>query len=65
MMGAPKLGDKTAWSARVKKGMDKLLANSLRGYKGPKGMMPAKGGNTKLTDAQVGNAVAYMVGQVK
>jgi len=27
--------------------------------------MPAKGGNTKLTDAQVGNAVAYMVGQSK
>ncbi|MBN1928092.1 MAG: cytochrome c5 family protein [Chlorobiaceae bacterium] len=65
MMGAPKLGDKAAWKSHIAKGMDAMVANSIKGYKGPKGMMPAKGGNPKLTDAQVGNAVAYMVGQSK
>jgi cytochrome c5 len=65
MMGAPKLGDKAAWAPHIAKGMDKMVANSITGYKGAKGQMPAKGGNTKLTDAQVGNAVAYMVGLSK
>lgn len=65
MMGAPKVGDKAEWAPRIKQGMNVLVANSIKGYKGAKGMMPAKGGNPKLTDAQVGNAVAYMVGQSK
>jgi cytochrome c5 len=61
MMGAPKVGDKAAWAPHIAKGMDKMVANSISGYKGAKGMMPAKGGNAKLTNEQVGNAVAYMV----
>ncbi len=65
MMGAPKVGNKAEWAPRIKQGMNVLVANSIKGYKGAKGMMPAKGGNPKLTDAQVGNAVAYMVGQSK
>ncbi|HHE07429.1 MAG TPA: cytochrome c5 family protein [Chlorobaculum parvum] len=65
MMGAPKVGDKAEWAHRIKQGMNALVANSIKGYKGAKGMMPAKGGNPKLTDAQVGNAVAYMVGHSK
>nr|P00123.1 RecName: Full=Cytochrome c-555; AltName: Full=Cytochrome c555 [Chlorobaculum thiosulfatiphilum]pir/CCCF55/ cytochrome c555 - Chlorobium sp [Chlorobium sp.] len=65
MMGAPKVGDKAAWAPHIAKGMNVMVANSIKGYKGTKGMMPAKGGNPKLTDAQVGNAVAYMVGQSK
>jgi cytochrome c5 len=65
MMGAPKVGDKAAWASHTAKGIDAMVANSIKGYKGAKGMMPAKGGNAKLTDAQVGNAVAYMVGQSK
>lgn len=65
IMGAPKLGDKAAWAPRISKGMPVLVSNSVKGFKGTKGMMPAKGGNAKLTDAQVGNAVAYMVGQSK
>lgn len=60
MMGAPKTGDKKAWKPHIAKGTDALVANAIKGYKGTKGMMPAKGGNTKLTNAQVGNAVAYM-----
>jgi cytochrome c5 len=65
MMGAPKLGDKAAWAPRIGQGIPAMVAKSIKGFKGPKGMMPAKGGNAKLTDAQVGNAVAYMVGASK
>uniref|UniRef100_Q3AS45 Cytochrome c-555 n=1 Tax=Chlorobium chlorochromatii (strain CaD3) TaxID=340177 RepID=Q3AS45_CHLCH len=65
MMGAPKLGDKANWAPRIAQGMDKLVSKSVAGYKGAKGMMPAKGGNAKLTKPEVGNAVAYMVQQSK
>lgn len=65
IMGAPKTGDKAAWAPRIAKGMPVMVSNSVKGFKGAKGMMPAKGGNAKLTDVQVGNAVAYMVGQSK
>jgi cytochrome c5 len=65
MMGAPKTGDKVAWKPRIAQGMDVLVSKSIKGYKGSKGMMPAKGGNVKLTNSQVGDAVAYMVGQSK
>lgn len=65
MMGAPKVGDKAAWAPHIAKGMDKMTANSITGYKGAKGQMPAKGGNAKLTPQQVGDAVAYMVSQSK
>lgn len=65
VMGAPKTGDKAAWAPRIAQGMDKLVSNSVKGFKGAKGMMPPKGGNPKLTDAQVGNAVAYLVQQSK
>ena len=57
--GAPKLGDATAWSARLAQGMDALYATSLRG----KGAMPAKGGNPALSDADVKAAVDFMAAQ--
>jgi cytochrome c5 len=65
IMGAPAVGNKPAWAPRIAQGMDVLVSKSIKGYQGKKGMMPAKGGNAKLTDAEVGNAVAYMVGQSK
>jgi cytochrome c5 len=55
--GAPKFGDKAAWAPRIKTGIDALHASALRG----KGAMPAKGGNTALSDADVSAAVDYMV----
>ena len=64
-MGAPKLGDKAAWAPRIAQGQPMLVSKSTKGFTGKKGMMPAKGGNAKLTDAQVGNAVAYIVQQSK
>ena len=52
--GAPKLGDKAAWAPRIAEGLDTLVKPAINGYKGPDGnMMPAKGGNPALTDAQV------------
>ena len=65
MMGAPKVGTKADWTGRVGQGVDAMAAKSIKGFKGTKGMMPAKGGNASLTDKQVGDAVAYMVGASK
>ena len=56
---APKLGDKAAWSARVATGKDALYHSALNG----KNVMPAKGGNTALSDDEVKAAVDYIVGK--
>lgn len=60
--GAPKMGDKEAWAPRISQGMDTLKQHAIQGFKGKKGFMPAKGGRADLSDAQVGAAVEYMVG---
>ena len=59
--GAPKLGDKAAWSSRVAQGMDVLHQHALKGFMGGAGMMPPKGGRTDLSDEEVMAAVDYMV----
>ena len=59
--GAPKFGDKAAWKEHVAKGLPTLEQHALHGFKGSKGFMPAKGGNSSLSDAQVKAAVHYMV----
>lgn len=59
--GAPKFGDKDAWAPRIKTGADALHASALKG----KGVMPAKGGNASLSDADVIAAADYMIGQAK
>jgi cytochrome c5 len=63
--GAPKLGDKAAWKDRIAQGNDTLHTHALKGFQGKKGMMPAKGGNMSLADADVKAAVDYMVSQSK
>lgn len=60
MMGAPKPGDKAAWKDRLPQGVETMAKKSIEGFQGKAGMMPAKGGNTSLTDEEVTNAVAYM-----
>ncbi len=55
--GAPKVGDKAAWTARLSQGLPMLLEHALKGIRG----MPAKGGNADLPDADLANAVGYMV----
>jgi cytochrome c5 len=59
--GAPKLGDKAVWAPRIKEGKDDLYETSLKG----KGAMPAKGGNSALSDADVKAAVDYMISKGK
>ncbi|HEY4090342.1 MAG TPA: c-type cytochrome [Luteibacter sp.] len=64
--GAPKLGDKGAWSARIAEGTAVLIKHAIEGYTGPDGNhMPPKGGNPALNDEQVTNTVKWMVDQAK
>ena len=57
--GAPKVGDAAAWTPRAAQGMDTLLKHALNG----KGAMPPKGGNPSFSDADIHNAIAYMLKQ--
>jgi len=63
--GAPKLGDKGQWAKRIAKGLDALYASSVNGIQGTAGVMPAKGGNPALSNAEVKAAVDYIVAQSK
>lgn len=58
-VGAPKLGDASAWAPRIKTGSAALYASAIKG----KGVMPARGGNTSLTNAEVQAAVNYIISQ--
>lgn len=58
--GAPKLGDKAAWSARLGLGVDGLTASVIKG----KGAMPPKGGSA-ASDAEIQAAVQYMLASVQ
>lgn len=59
--GAPKTGDKAAWSGRIGQGMDTLYANAINGKKA----MPARGGNKNLSDDEVKSAVDFMIAKSK
>ncbi len=61
--GAPALGDSEAWAARIERGMDTLIDNAVNGYSGSTGIMPRRGGRLDLSDAEVIEAVEYMVEQ--
>ncbi|MBC8058282.1 MAG: c-type cytochrome, partial [Rhizobiales bacterium] len=60
--GAPKVGDKAAWAARLAeaKGLDGVVAIATKG----KGAMPAKGGSN-ASDAEFRAVVTYMVNASK
>ncbi|MCP5150194.1 MAG: cytochrome c5 family protein [Ectothiorhodospiraceae bacterium] len=57
--GAPKLGDKAAWEPRAATGLDAMVGSVMNG----KGAMPPKGGMANLEDADIRNAVRYMLEQ--
>ena len=59
--GAPKTGDKTAWSSRIDLSNDVLYASVING----KNMMPARGGATGATDDDIREAVDYMLSKVR
>ena len=63
--GAPKPGDKADWGPRIAQGNDVLYKHALEGFTGKKGMMPARGGSTTLSDEEVKAAVDFMVAQSK
>ena len=60
-MAAPKTGDKAAWAMLLKKGMGALYESSIKGLNA----MPAKGGKSQFSDAEVKAAVDYMISQSK
>lgn len=61
--GAPKAGDKAAWSPRIAEGEKTLVQHAINGYQGKSGVMPPKGGNPELTDDEVHRAVVYLANQ--
>lgn len=63
--GAPIVGNKEEWAPRIAQGVPTLYDHALKGFTGTKGMMPAKGANPALTDAEVQAAVDYMVDKAK
>jgi cytochrome c5 len=62
---APKAGDKGAWGPRIAQGNDTLFKHAIVGYTGKAGVMPAKGGNAALSDAEVKAAVEHLIGLSK
>ncbi len=57
--GAPKTGDKAAWAPRIAVGFPKLVESAKKG----KNAMPAKGGDSSLSDIELARAVAYLANQ--
>ena len=54
--GAPKIGDRAAWTPRLGQGLDAVVRSAIKGHGG----MPARGGLADLTDAEMRSAVIYM-----
>jgi len=57
--GAPKIGDKQAWSKRSSQGLSALTDHALKGIR----QMPAHGGSPNLTDLEIKRAITHMVNQ--
>jgi cytochrome c5 len=62
--GAPVAGDTDDWEDRIEEGLKTLVDRALNGFQGSAGVMPPKGGNPSLSDADVTAAVEHMVGLV-
>ena len=54
--GAPKIGDRAAWTPRLKQGLDTVVASAIHGH----GAMPPRGGMADLTDVEIRSAIIYM-----
>ena len=54
--GAPRIGDRNAWTPHLAKGLDALVASAVHGH----GPMPARGGMPELSDQQIRGAILYM-----
>jgi cytochrome c5 len=62
--GAPTL-TAAGFGARASKGAETLHKHAIEGFQGTAGVMPPKGGNPALTDAQVKATVDWMLANVK
>ena len=58
--GAPMTGNKDQWADRTTKGNEALYASAINGI----GVMPAKGGISTLSDAEVKSAVDYLISEL-
>ncbi len=56
-LGAPMMGQKSAWEPRIKQGIDVLLKHTDEGYNA----MPARGGCFECTDEQLRLAILTMI----
>ena len=59
--GAPILGNKAMWGPRLGKDKAALVNNASNGF----GLMPAKGGNTELTEQEISDAISFMLSKVQ
>ncbi len=59
--GAPIFGNKKNWAPRASQGIDVLVSHASNGF----GLMPAKGGNTELTEDEIRAAITYMLSAVE
>jgi cytochrome c5 len=57
--GAPKIGDKKAWSTRTTRGLTGLTQSALKGVRN----MPPHGARFDLSDLELKRGIAYMVNQ--
>jgi cytochrome c5 len=57
--GAPRIGDRKAWSKRAAKGLTSLTEDALKGIR----EMPPHGGSPDLTDFEIRRAITHMVNQ--
>ena len=54
--GAPKVGDRDAWSKRLSQGVDHAVRSAINGHGG----MPPRGDKADLTDGEVRAAILHM-----
>lgn len=54
--GAPRIGDRTAWTPRISQGLDAVVRSAIHGHGG----MPARGGMADATDLEIRAAVLHM-----
>jgi cytochrome c5 len=57
--GAPRIGDKKAWSKLASRGLTGLSQSALKGIRN----MPPHGGNLTYTDTEIERAITYMINQ--
>ena len=54
--GAPKIGDRAAWTPLVSRGLEAVTQAAVNGH----GNMPARGGLANLTESEIRNTIVYM-----